>query len=169
MYAPCNLYLNKVKITQDYKAGESFYDPFHYERWLVPGTGEKTSLEVTIPEKAVGADIYQRTKSIRLRDQGDQFTEATFIESSFSPMQYVGVGTSTGINGTRVSLSGATVRLEGNSLVINNPDTEPVYVYGIDGAIVASDNSRAAHVTIPAPEHGKYVVKVGKQSVKLAF
>lgn len=169
VYAPCNLYLNKVKITQDYKAGESFFDPFHYERWLVPGTGEKTSLEVTIPEKAVGADIYQRTKSVRMRDMGDQFSEATFLESAFSPMQYVGVGTATGINGTRVSLSGATVRIEGDNLVINNPDNEPVYVYGMDGAIVASDNSRAAHVAIPTPAHGKYVVKVGKQSVKLAF
>lgn len=169
VYAPCNVYLSKVNISQNYKAGEWFYDPFHYERWLVPSEGESTSLEVAIPEKAAGSDIYQRAKSVRLKDAGDQYSSASFIESAFSPMQYVGTATSTGISGTRASLSGATVRLEGGNLAINNPENEPVYVYAADGSVVASDNSRAASVTIPAPGHGTYIVKVGKHNVKLAF
>ena len=51
-WAPGNIYLSDVAIYQNYKKGDSFLNPFHYLNWLVPGTGETTSVEVTIPAKA---------------------------------------------------------------------------------------------------------------------
>ena len=39
--------------------------------------------------------------------------------------------------------SGATVRMEGDRLVVNNPAKAPVYVYTAAGAVVASDMSGA--------------------------
>ena len=171
VYAPGNLYLANVKITQNYKAGEYLYDPFHYDWWVAPEEDAKsTSLDITVPAKADKAEVYHQAQSVRLGSAGDQFSSASFVESSFSPLQKVGVAdVSTAIAGATVNLSGATVRLEGNNIVVNNPKNAPVYVYTMDGAVVASDNSCGSTVSIPAPGHGSYVVKVGKQSVKLTF
>ena len=169
-WAPGNLYLSDVAIHQNYKKGDSFLNPFHYLNWLVPGTGETTSVEVTIPAKAYERDIYHQAQSVRVKAEGDQFSGATFLESRFSDLQKVGFCPLTnGVNDAKLNVSGATVSLAGNNIVVNNPQKAEVALYTLDGMLVASDNSCAEVVTLPVADHGKYVVKVGKQSVKLVF
>lgn len=169
-WAPGNLYLSDVAIYQNYKKGESFLDPFHYLNWLVPGTGETTTVDVTIPAKAYEREIYHQAQSVRVKAEGDQFSGATFLESRFSDLQKVGFCPLTnGVNDAKLNVSGATVSLAGNNIVVNNPQKAAVALYTLDGMLVASDNSCAEVVTLPATAHGKYVVKVGKQSVKLLF
>lgn len=169
-WAPGNLYLSDVAIHQNYKKGDSFLNPFHYLNWLVPGTGETTSVEVTIPAKAYERDIYHQAQSVRVKAEGDQFSGATFLESRFSDLQKVGFCPLTnGVNDAKLNVSGATVSLAGNNIVVSNPQKAEVALYTLDGMLVASDNSCAEVVTLPAAAHGKYVVKVGKQSVKLVF
>lgn len=169
-WAPGNLYLSDVAIHQNYKKGDSFLNPFHYLNWLVPGTGETTSVEVTIPAKAYERDIYHQAQSVRVKAEGDQFSGATFLESRFSDLRKVGFCPLTnGVNDAKLNVSGATVSLAGNNIVVNNPQKAEVALYTLDGMLVASDNSCAEVVTLPAAAHGKYVVKVGKQSVKLVF
>lgn len=169
-WAPGNLYLSDVAIHQNYKKGDSFLNPFHYLNWLVPGTGETTSVEVTIPAKAYEREIYHQAQSVRVKAEGDQFSGATFLESRFSDLQKVGFCPLTnGVNDAKLNVSGATVSLAGNNIVVNNPQKAAVALYTLDGMLVASDNSCAEVVTLPAADHGKYVVKVGKQSVKLVF
>lgn len=169
-WAPGNLYLSDVAIHQNYKKGDSFLNPFHYLNWLVPGTGETTSVEVTIPAKAYEREIYHQAQSVRVKAEGDQFSGATFLESRFSDLQKVGFCPLTnGVNDAKLNVSGATVSLAGNNIVVNNPQKAEVALYTLDGMLVASDNSCAEVVTLPAADHGKYVVKVGKQSVKLVF
>lgn len=169
-WCPTNLYLQKVKITQNYKAGDTFLDPCVYKRWLKPTDEAQTTVTVSLPEKADKADIYQRATSIRVGTEGDQFSGAQFLESAFSPMQYVGVAdVPVGISKTGVSVSGATVSVEGGNIVVNNPEKAQVFVYNVDGTVVASDNSRAEVVNIPTTNHGNYIVKVGKQSIKVVF
>lgn len=169
-WAPGNLYLSDVAIHQNYKKGDSFLNPFHYLNWLVPGTGETTSVEVTIPAKAYERDIYHQAQSVRVKAEGDQFSGATFLESRFSDLQKVGFCPLTnGVNDAKLNVSGATVSLAGNNIVVNNPQKAAVALYTLDGMLVASDNSCAEVVTLPVAAHGKYVVKVGKQSVKLVF
>lgn len=169
-WAPGNLYLSDVSIHQNYKKGDSFLNPFHYLNWLVPGTGETTSVEVTIPAKAYEREIYHQAQSVRVKAEGDQFSGATFLESRFSDLQKVGFCPLTnGVNDAKLNVSGATVSLAGNNIVVNNPQKAAVALYTLDGMLVASDNSCAEVVTLPATAHGKYVVKVGKQSVKLVF
>lgn len=169
-WAPGNLYLSDVAIYQNYKKGESFLDPFHYLNWLVPGTGETTTVDVTIPAKAYEREIYHQAQSVRVKAEGDQFSGATFLESRFSDLQKVGFCPLTnGVNDAKLNVSGATVSLAGNNIVVNNPQMAAVALYTLDGMLVASDNSCAEVVTLPATAHGKYVVKVGKQSVKLLF
>ena len=169
-WAPGNLYLSDVAIHQNYKKGDSFLNPFHYLNWFVPGTGETTSVEVTIPAKAYERDIYHQAQSVRVKAEGDQFSGATFLESRFSDLQKVGFCPLTNsVNDAKLNVSGATVSLAGNNIVVNNPQKAEVALYTLDGMLVASDNSCAEVVTLPAAAHGKYVVKVGKQSVKLVF
>lgn len=169
-WAPGNLYLSDVAIHQNYKKGDSFLNPFHYLNWLVPGTGETTSVEVTIPAKAYEREIYHQAQSVRVKAEGDQFSGATFLESRFSDLQKVGFCPLTnGVNDAKLNVSGATVSLAGNNIVVNNPQKAAVALYTLDGMLVASDNSCAEVVTLPVAAHGKYVVKVGKQSVKLVF
>lgn len=169
-WAPGNLYLSDVAIHQNYKKGDSFLNPFHYLNWLVPGTGETTSVEVTIPAKAYEREIYHQAQSVRVKAEGDQFSGATFLESRYSDLQKVGFCPLTnGVNDVKLNVSGATVSLAGNNIVVNNPQKAAVALYTLDGMLVASDNSCAEVVTLPATAHGKYVVKVGKQSVKLVF
>lgn len=169
-WAPGNLYLSDVAIHQNYKKGDSFLNPFHYLNWLVPGTGETTSVEVTIPAKAYEREIYHQAQSVRVKAEGDQFSGATFLESRFSDLKKVGFCPLTnGVNDAKLNVSGATVSLAGNNIVVNNPQKAAVALYTLDGMLVASDNSCAEVVTLPATAHGKYVVKVGKQSVKLVF
>ena len=170
VWAPCNLYLQRVHLMQNYKAGEFLYDPFHYANWVVPGKGETTTVDVTIPEKAYGRDIFHRAQSVRIGTEGDQFSGATFLQSKFSPLTEVGsCPLVNGVNDAKLNVSGATVRLEGNNLVVNNPEKATVAVYTLDGVLVASDNSHTEVVTLPTADHGKFVVKVGKQSIKLTF
>lgn len=169
-WAPGNLYLSDVAIHQNYKKGDSFLNPFHYLNWLVPGTGETTTVDVTIPAKAYEREIYHQAQSVRVKAEGDQFSGATFLESRFSDLQKVGFCPLTnGVNDAKLNVSGATVSLDGNNIVVNNPQKAAVALYTLDGMLVASDNSCAEVVTLPATAHGKYVVKVGKQSVKLVF
>ena len=169
-WAPGNLYLSDVAIHQNYKKGDSFLNPFHYLNWLVPSTGETTSVEVTIPAKAYEREIYHQAQSVRVKAEGDQFSGATFLESRFSDLQKVGFCPLTnGVNDAKLDVSGATVSLAGNNIVVNNPQKAAVALYTLDGMLVASDNSCAEVVTLPVADHGKYVVKVGKQSVKLVF
>lgn len=169
-WAPGNLYLSDVAIHQNYKKGDSFLNPFHYLNWLVPGTGETTSVEVTIPAKAYEREIYHQAQSVRVKAEGDQFSGATFLESRFSDLQKVGFCPLTnGVNDAKLNVSGATVSLAGNNIVVNNPQKAAVALYTLDGMLVASDNSCAEVVTLPVADHGKYVVKVGNQSVKLVF
>lgn len=169
-WAPGNLYLSDVAIHQNYKKGDSFLNPFHYLNWLVPGTGETTSVEVTIPAKAYEREIYHQAQSVRVKAEGDQFSGATFLESRFSDLQKVGFCPLTnGVNDAKLDVFGATVSLAGNNIVVNNPQKAAVALYTLDGMLVASDNSCAEVVTLPVADHGKYVVKVGKQSIKLVF
>ena len=169
-WAPGNLYLSDVAIHQNYKKGDSFLNPFHYLNWLVPGSGETTSVEVTIPAKAYEREIYHQAQSVRVKAEGDQFSGATFLESRFSDLQKVGFCPLTnGVNDAKLNVSGATVSLSGYNIVVNNPQKAAVALYTLDGMLVASDNSCAEVVTLPVAAHGKYVVKVGKQSVKLVF
>lgn len=170
VWCPDNLYLSHVDVKQNYKAGEFFYDPFHYENWLAPTDDNQTELEVKVPYRACTHDIFHRAQSVRVGKEGSDYSDASFLTSAFSPLQSVGhAEIPAGVNSASVSLSGATVRLEGGNLVVNNPEKAPVAVYSVDGKLVASDNSLAESVKLAVPAHGTFVVKVGKQSVKLSF
>lgn len=164
-YTWTNLYIKELKITQNYKAGEFFYDPFYYGNFL-----EGTSVDVHVPYRLNGADIYHRAQSVRVKQAAQsEYERTSYLESKMSDYKLAAGNVSTGINNADVKFSGATVRMEGDRLVVNNPAKAPIYVYTAAGAVVASDMSGAETASFSVPANATYIVKVGKQSVKVTL
>ncbi len=151
---PDNLYIDDLKITQNYKNGESLRDPFLFVRYH-----EGYELDVTLPGFTSGSKVYHALNAVK---GGGKKTTA------FCDYKYVGI--SDAVNGVEnVNFSNAiTVQVINDCIVVNNAEGKNVSVYGIDGTLVANDNSGKSIVSIKAAR-GTYVVKVGEKSVKLTF
>ncbi|MDY6408613.1 MAG: hypothetical protein SPK71_02070 [Prevotella sp.] len=157
------LLLDDLKITQNYKAGEKFLDPFFSEpRYF------DTTIDVVLPSQVVDADVYHRVQAIRTKASTNPNKDFDEIISDFSNMEYVGKGTSTGICTPAVSLTNATVQLRNGQLVVNNANAGVVEVYTLAGEKVYSDRSGNTTVNVPV-KRGTYVVKAGNQTVKVVF
>ena len=173
-YAPSNLYIHDIKIEQNYKAGDTFMKSFDYY-YRVEGVeaeknGEKyLSMEIPLVGETAGKDVYHRMQSIRIEGQATQFSSATFYESPWSKTSLVAENVVTGIEKTtEVGKKSATVFRQGDNLVINNPAGEEVHIYGMNGAELNADKSGNASIKMAMPADNSFIVKVGKQSIKIA-
>lgn len=162
-WSPTNLYLENLTLTQNFKKGESVLSPFLFKHWL-----NGTSVDVKVPVEANGSDIYHQANSVRV--SGQSYYGSEFLESKWTDLTLAAENVTAGINDAKtVSLAKATVKLVGNQLVVNNPEHNAVYLYAADGSTVAADKSGAETVSLNAPAKGTYVVKVGKQTVKVCL
>lgn len=173
-YAPSNLFIHDIKIEQNYKAGETFMKSFDYyyreEGVEVEKNGEKyLSMEIPLVGETAGKDVYHRMQSVRLGQAANQFTSATFCESQWSKPTLVAEKVVTGIEKTtEVGKKSATVFMQGDNLVINNPAGEEVHIFGMNGAELNADKSGNASIKMAMPADNSFIVKVGKQSIKIA-
>lgn len=173
-YAPSNLYIHDIKMEQNYKAGDTFMKSFDYyyraEGVEVEKNGEKyLSMEIPLVGETAGKDVYHRMQSVRLGQAANQFTSATFCESQWSKPTLVAENVVTGIEKTtEVGKKSATVFMQGDNLVINNPAGEEVHIYGMNGAELNADKSGNASIKMAMPADNSFIVKVGKQSIKIA-
>lgn len=173
-YAPSNLFIHDIKIEQNYKAGETFMKSFDYyyreEGVEVKKNGEKyLSMEIPLVGETAGKDVYHRMQSVRLGQAANQFTSATFCESQWSKPTLVAENVVTGIEKTtEVGKKSATVFMQGDNLVINNPAGEEVHIFGMNGAELNADKSGNASIKMAMPADNSFIVKVGKQSIKIA-
>lgn len=152
--SPANLFFDNLKIDQDYKAGETFVDPIVYHRWW-----EGTSVDVQIPIRGNLGNITHRVTAIK----GNPETGA-IVESLPSDTEFVGRYESTDVKSVNL-LSKANVRVEGQTIVVN--DNGLVQVYTLDGALVAkAEADGQARITVPS---GAYIVKTNNESVKVVF
>ena len=171
-YAPSNLYIHDIKIEQNYKAGDTFMKSFDYyyraEGVEVEKNGEKyLSMEIPLVGETAGKDIYHRMQSVRLGQAANQFTSATFCESQWSKPTLVAENVVTGIEKTtEVGKKSATVFMQGDNLVINNPAGEEVHIFGMNE--LNADKSGNASIKMAMPADNSFIVKVGKQSIKIA-
>lgn len=153
--APENLYIDDVKITQNYKAGESLRDPFLFSRYY-----EGLQMDVTLPGFTSGEKIYHKVNAVKSGRTG-------VVETGYCDYELVGV--SDVVDGIgNLNLASATVQVIDGKIIVNNPEGNVVNLYSVDGAQVAADNSGNKEVVFNAAR-GSYIVKVGKQSVKLTF
>lgn len=156
--SPGSLYLDDLKITQNYKAGEALMEPFFVQRW-----NEGNSIEVTMPGKVEGQTIYHKVSAVKTNP-----STMDVKESKFSALEKITDKAVTSISTTEALGSKPVVTSDGQNLYVVNPQGAGVDVYGVDGTKVFSDHSGRRNVTVPAGGHGVYVVKVGDTTVKIA-
>ncbi len=120
-----------------------------------------------MPFKANGSDIYHAAQSVRVKEATQWYT--TFTESKMGELTLAATGITTGLGKTKATVAGAKVRIEGNSIVVSNPSHEAVTLFSADGATLAADRSMAESVSLAMPQHGTYIVKVGKQTIKVTL
>ena len=157
VYADEHLYLDDLKITQNYQAGESLNDPFCYRRWL-----QEPTAEITIPYFVGTSEVTHRASAYKVNT--DRNVKKQFVESKYSELKKV--GTANSISG--VGLAKALVKVEGSDICVNNINGEDVQVYTLNGQLVYN-NKGEKNLRIRLAQHGAYIVKVGNKSVKLVF
>lgn len=157
VYADEHLYLDDLKITQKYQAGESLNDPFIFRRWL-----QEPKVDITIPAFVGKSDVSHRVTAFKTNS--DRNVKKQYVESKFSELKKV--GTANGIS--NIGLSKAVVKMEGNNVYVNNINGENVQIYTLDGQLVYN-NKGEKNIRIALTQHGAYIVKVGNKTIKLVF
>lgn len=157
VYADEHLYLDDLKITQKYQAGESLNDPFIFRRWL-----QEPKVDITIPAFVGKSDVSHRVTAFKTNS--DRNVSKRYVESKFSELKKV--GTANGIS--NIGLSKAVVKMEGNNVYVNNINGENVQIYTLDGQLVYN-NKGEKNIRVALTQHGAYIVKVGNKTIKLVF
>ncbi len=157
VYADEHLYLDDLKITQKYQAGESLNDPFIFRRWL-----QEPKIDITIPAFVGKSDVSHRVTAFKTNS--DRNVKKQYVESKFSELKKV--GTANGIS--NIGLSKAVVKMEGNNVYVNNINGENVQIYTLDGQLVYN-NKGEKNIRVALTQHGAYIVKVGNKTIKLVF
>lgn len=156
-----NLYIDNVKLTQDYKAGEIFRDPF-FAKMLHPDT----EVEVTIPARCAGADIWHHVAAGKVNYESDGVnTTMHVLESKYSELEKVGTAPTTSVE--NVALVNATARVANGVLRIANPAAETVNVYDLAGKLVYTNANGSQQLDVVLPANGVYMVKVGNKTIKV--
>jgi hypothetical protein len=158
--APENLYIDDLKITQNYKAGESLKDPFLFKRYV-----DTTFVNVVVPERAANTKLLHKVCAVKGKVyMGGQ----TIKESAYS--DEVVVDTDPAGIGETVSLhSGANVKVIGSTLIINNPACAGILVYDVSGACLYKNNKCQTSSNVVMNKKGAYIVKIGNEVFKVAL
>lgn len=167
VYAPGNIYLANLKLAQQYKAGESFLDPFYSQQYV---EGTSVSVPVWKYPRVDGQDVYHMAQAVRTPEtQNPYATSYKRVYSDWSEPQLVSANF-TGIS--HATLGGgkhATLSVDGEEIVVNNPTAAPVRVYTLGGMLVSSDLTGAAQVRLQLHKGATYLVRVGGRTIKLAM
>ena len=161
-----DLYIDDILITQDYKEGETFDDPFYFSTWqLAEQVWDPTRFEFEVPERVLGNEIHQRAQAVRMHvdDRGSYDGE---VESEFSDYDLVATTAPSGVSLIDNDLSGRVKVIDG-TLHIDNADGEDVSVISAAGIVASLGN--AASLSYRIDVKGVYVVKIGSKSIKIAI
>ncbi|MDE5586519.1 MAG: hypothetical protein K2I92_09360 [Muribaculaceae bacterium] len=161
-----DLYIDDILITQDYKAGEAFDDPFYFSTWqLAENVFDPTVFEFEVPERVLGNDIHQRAQAVRmhLNEQGGYDGEK---ESSYAPYDLVADASSLGVTFVDSDLC-SNVKVSGGVISISNPEGKAVSVSSASGASVSLGSGSS--LSYRPSVKGVYVVTVGRESVKIVL
>ena len=163
VYAPENLYIDDVKVTQNYQAGDVFSDPFVYKRFV-----EGTSAPVNVPTRVFGNEMKHQVSAVKVGSRPYEYQGLK--ETKYCDLRVIGVcPIPSSIESANVGLSNATVQVVNDRININNPEGGVVRIYSFDGKLVYSDNSGNKSIVVDLGASGSYIVKVGNHSVKLTY
>lgn len=165
-----DLYVDDIRISQNYKAGESFMDPFFFRTWQLAESEEfmddPTTFHFTVPDYASGTDIYQKAQAVRMHldSEGKYDGEK---ESNFSDNDHVAyVKDFSGVQLVESAIA-ANVKVAAGNIIISNPEGLEVAVSTVDGKTVALGN--AAEISYAPGVNGVFVVRIGSDSIKIAL
>lgn len=157
---PGNLYIDNLLITQNYEKGEFLRDPFLLKRYY---TG--TSINVEIPEFALGADLWHKVCATKTRFEyaGNEIWQR-IKESEYSEL----INVKNGSNVESVLYdSEVNAYVENGELHVVNPSLAAIWVYDLAGNLIYSNQAGVERVNVTLPAKGFYVVKVGDKAVKV--
>ena len=164
-----DMFVDDIVITQNYKKGESFQDPFYYRTWQLaedPEVVDKTTFRYTVPDYASGTEVYQRAFAGRARfdSQGQYIGYAASLWTDYDKVgstdKYTGIGLVENDLASKVRVAAGTI-------YISNPEGQEVVVATVDGRCVRLGN--AAELSYTPGASGIYMVKVGNSSIKIAL
>lgn len=162
-----NLYMDDIKIVQNYKKDEVFYDPFHFRTWQLADEAyidgrDKAEFTYTVPDYASGKPVYARAQAVRY--EGGQYSSKQ-VESPFTANTYVGETQEySGVNLVASDKGNGSASVQDGVLTVLNPDGETVVLCSLDGKAVVLGNATTISRRIDA---GVYVVRVGDKNIKL--
>lgn len=159
-----NLYLDNLRITQEYKKDEYLIEPFLFDHWY--GRNEEDDpyvKNVDVPAYASGMEVYHQVSAFAMTLVSEMYGQKQYEkrESKYTDREYVGTTTKySGVQG--VQLQESKVSVNGNVVSIMNPMGQKVTVCDVNGTVLFSTRSAAAEYRLPA--RGIYVVN-GKKVV----
>ncbi|MBR4887415.1 MAG: T9SS type A sorting domain-containing protein [Muribaculaceae bacterium] len=155
-----NLYIDNVKLTQNYKAGETFRDPF-----MVQVLHPETEIEVNIPQRCGGSEIWHKVSANKVSYGSDGINTIMNIkESKFSELVKVGTAP---VGVESITSVNAMARVANGVLRVANPAAETVNVYDLAGKLVYTNASGSQELSVVLPANGVYMVKVGNKTIKV--
>lgn len=157
------LYVDNLKVRQQYKSGETFRDPCFVQAWV-----EGTSHEIIVNDHVRKQDIpfYVRATSVRSKGPKDQFSSASYKESVFS--DYVTIQNTLGTQ-TLETAAKAQVSVVEGTLRIVNPTAASVVIFNAAGEQVYADTTGRTALTVEGLAKGAYVLKVGTEVLKVVL
>lgn len=158
------LFIDDLKITQNYKKDESLISPF-----LMKDYCAETSVDVNIPDYMQNRDIYHAVCAMKrggvdLNPLGGGYLSYT---TPYTELAQISKGSYVGVKLNE--MAEVNVVLNNNVLSVDNVAGDNVRLYTVAGQFVASDNSGADKVEFTLNNRGAYIVFVGKQAVKVIY
>ncbi|MBB6276217.1 hypothetical protein [Porphyromonas circumdentaria] len=160
---PGNLYIDNLKITQNYKKDEVFRDPC-YLKQFVPETSHE--IRVNAPANKVAAPLYARVVAVRGKAPQDQYSSTKIKTSEYSA--YEQVQNTVGAEAVH-GLVEATAYVSNGVLRIENPLGAQVTVFGVAGETVYNNVSGEQSIVVEGLATGAYVVSVGNEAFKVVL
>jgi hypothetical protein len=161
-----NLYVDNLRITQNYQKGEYLVDPFLYKHFLGHKDGDDpTIIEVTVPWYASGNDVLHQVSAYG-RQVNKYQSAYEDRESLPTPITYVRTTERTNSVG-HLSLDSSSVARVADHINIENPDGSSVRVLTLNGQTLYAGAEKSASVSLPG--HGIYMVRIGHKTVKVIY
>lgn len=167
--APGNLYIDNVKLTQNYQKGQSLNEPFVYAHWFDPTQGGTVELAEGDPVKVtIGMDpkvrhqkVTHKVSAVRGRTEGQgMFASAVRIESPFTELLLV--REPLGVQSLNFDKEGFEVSITPDGLVSVSAGT--MTVYDLKGQTLCQGQA-----SFQLAERGVYLVKSAGKTVKVMF
>lgn len=157
------LCIDDLQITQNYKKGEILREPFYIDIFHGRDGSDPTFITVEVPVHATGYMLHHKVSAVKsLIDPWGNVTKQK--ESSFSDTEDL-FSTISDVPAVRLNIGSA--RVEGEMLIVSNPEGAAVNVYSMNGTTLYSGSQKEVSMTLPAA--GVYIVKIGNITYKVNY